>query len=145
PPSVRVTDSMSSRRRKPYSGCSVDAVGGKLRFRYRRSFAGQKTKRCAILTGLDDTPENRVRLEALAESVGQALKRGIDIRPVLAGCMGRDASGTVVVTPPLTVASYVDKFIAYQTPLVRKAQARDYRRHLTGYVVPRLGKVPLAS
>ena len=43
------------------------------------------------------------------------------------------------------MADYFEEWIAYQEPLVRKAQARDYRRHLKGYILPKLGSVPLAG
>lgn len=45
-----------------------------------------------------------------------------------------------------TVAQFYEQWISRQTPsFVRKAQARDYRRHLSMYVVPVLGQTPLAS
>jgi integrase len=45
-----------------------------------------------------------------------------------------------------TVAAYFSEWIASAVPpLVRKAQARDYRRHLRGYVLPVLGKVALTD
>ena len=40
--------------------------------------------------------------------------------------------------------AYFDVWIADKVPpIVRKAQARDYRKHVAGYVLPRLGRVTL--
>lgn len=45
-----------------------------------------------------------------------------------------------------SVTAYFMEWIATAVPpLVRKAQARDYRRHVQGYVLPALGKLPLAD
>jgi len=45
-----------------------------------------------------------------------------------------------------TVAAYFLEWIATAVPpLVRKAQARDYRRHIKGYVLPALGRHVMAD
>ncbi len=55
-----------------------------------------------------------------------------------------DVEGSAVVAPRMTWREYyavwrVDKV----HPLVRKAQERDYRRHIEGYVLPALGDLPV--
>ena len=63
--------------------------------------------------------------------------------PVLRKAFPRswDQLGESAAPPALgpTLAEYAENFIAQRTPVVRKAQARDYRRHLLRYVVPILG------
>jgi hypothetical protein len=45
-----------------------------------------------------------------------------------------------------TLRTYYARWIADQVPpRVRRAQARDYRRHFIGYILPLLGDVPLAD
>jgi integrase len=44
-----------------------------------------------------------------------------------------------------TVADYYALWIAERTPVVRRGQARDYRRHLTTHVLPLLGTRSLAA
>ena len=53
------------------------------------------------------------------------------------------ASPTTLSGP--TIADYSETWIAERTPLVRKAQARDYRRHFRSYIVPGLGTVSLSA
>src|SRR4029450_2576804 len=53
---------------------------------------------------------------------------------------------TALPTPTgRTVADYYAMWIAERAPVVRRGQARDYRRHLTTHVLPRLGRRPLAA
>src|SRR5262245_19776857 len=134
---------MSKRQRQSYIGCSVDAdPKGVLRLRWRiYDAAGLPTHR-AYVTGLRDTPENRTRLEPLASTIGALVRRGKDPTPTLNDYFGRVTSARRGADPTSgqTVASYSrDVFLPYnQAPRVRKAQARDYRRHLR-IVVERLG------
>src|SRR5262249_26966371 len=44
-----------------------------------------------------------------------------------------------------SVAAYYERWIVEQEPHVRRAQLRDYKRHLTGYVLPILGTVEIAA
>src|SRR5262249_49210154 len=126
---------------KHYVGCTLTEDGGVLRLRYR----WQGKQRSKSL-GVPATAENRAALEPLQRLIGDALDRGRDPAPLIAECLqpGTDASASVkgVETP---LACY-GAWIAQQVPpLVRRAQVRDYRRHLTGYVLPVLGLVPLAN
>lgn len=76
------------------------------------------------------------------------VQRGKDPIPTLNDYFGRAAAAARGTGAPIghTLASYVrDVFLPYnQSPRVRKAQARDYRRHLR-IVVARLGDLPLAG
>jgi hypothetical protein len=54
------------------------------------------------------------------------------------------ALATSAPTGP-TLTTYYERWIVEQEPLVRRAQLRDYQRHLTGYVLPVLGNVPVAA
>ena len=136
---------MSKRRRQTYVGCSVGERAGRLRLRFR----WQGTLH-SVATGLADTPENRRALWPLAKKVGAVIKAGEDPTAVLMRSRVRrpaeslDAATRRDLGP--TVAAYADDWLAQQTPpLVRKAQARDYRRHLLGYVLPTLGSLALAD
>ena len=89
-----------------------------------------------------DTPENREKVEKLAGLVAAFIKAGRDPFELLEG--GRKELG--VRGAGSTVAEYYSRRIADKmSPLVRKAQARDYRKHIDGYVLPRLGPTPLAD
>ncbi|MBP1688837.1 MAG: integrase family protein [Deltaproteobacteria bacterium] len=72
----------------------------------------------------------------LAESLHQTLPR--PERPTVLTPLPNTPTGP-------TVAEYYSSWIKEQIPVVRRAQARDYRRHLIRYVLPILGKVPLAE
>ena len=95
-----------------------------------------------MATGLEDTPENRRVVAPLADLVGRCIKAGKDPLPIIADSLRSKASGSLIVLPEVgpSVQAYYDDWISQQVPpLVRKAQARDYRRHIRGYVLPRLG------
>src|SRR5215475_2541149 len=127
---------MSRRRRQGWVGCSLGArADGSLRLRFR----WQGNAR-SVATGLVDTPGNRKTLEPLRDLVAATIHAGQDPMPVLRKAFPRvgdqrDESATLGPT----LADYARNFIAQRTPVVRKAQARDYRRHLLRYVVPVLG------
>ena len=100
----------------------------RLRFRWR----GQRRTKTLDLV---ETAENREKAEKLAGLVGAFMKAGRDPFELLEN--GRNEARVAGVGQ--TVAAYFDEWIGYQEPLVRKAQARDYRRHLKGYILPKLG------
>jgi integrase len=136
---------MSKRRRQAYIGCSIGERAGRLRLRFR-----WQGKPHSIATGLADTPENRRALWLLAKKVGAVIKAGENPTTVLMKAMMRcpPAPADAAPCPRLgpTVAEYAHGWIAQQTPpLVRKAQARDYRRHVLRYVVPTLGSLSLVD
>jgi len=153
---------MSRRRKQSYNGCSIESRGGKLRLRYRAlpTAAGQGAARQPSRgTGLADTPENRAALRPLAEAVGKLLAAGKDPAPALdsaivlpRGPQRKDARTATPASPatdarPLgpTVADYYATWLAERRPHVRTGQARDYRRHFDGYILPTLGDVSLAE
>src|SRR5262249_20072535 len=117
---------------------------GLLRLRYR--WQGRQR---SVATGLEATLENRAHLESLAVLVGKLADAGEDPTPILAKHLGRPELAVSTADPiPLgpTLADFYAQWIVQQTPpLVRKAQARDYRRHLTVYVLPALGQTTLAG
>jgi integrase len=143
---------MSKRRRQTYSGCSVEAHRSYLHLRFRVTLADGAVKHVARATGMSDTPENRMALRPLARLVAAAIaagKRLADVDQII----GRPAPSSVdqvsnrMAPAPSgpTVAEYFTTWIDQQTPIVRRAQARDYRRHLKRNVLPVLGKLPLAD
>jgi integrase len=139
---------MSTRRRQRSSGCSFENHGGRLRLRYRIPGKGQQAR----ATGLPDTPGNRQRLERLRLLVGAVIRAGQDPTPVLDEHFG-DYIGpaplpkSAVALPPrsMTLVAYYERWIGEQVALVRRAQARDYERHLRGYVLPVLGTMSIAE
>ena len=100
-----------------------------------------------------DTSQNRTLLRPLAKLVGAALAAGMTLAEV-DEIIGRPLRP---VAPPVantetpngasgpTVADYFRDWIVEQLPVIRKAQARDYKRHLGRYVLPALGPIPLAE
>src|SRR5262245_58718337 len=138
---------MSKRRRQRSSGCSFENHAGRLRLRFR--IPGQAGHR-ARATGLPDMPGNRQRLERLRVLVGAVIRAGQDPSPVLDAHFS--PRPRVAVSPPApdavsgpTVAAYYERWIAEQAPVVRRAQARDYRRHVVTHVLPSIGQMSLAA
>ena len=136
---------MPRKRRQGWVGCSVGRRGdGSLRLRFR--WQGRAR---SVATGLADTSENRRTLDPLRDLVAATLRAGQDPMPVLRKAFPRswDQLGEPAAPPVLgpTLAEYAENFIAQRTPVVRKAQARDYRRHLLRYVVPILGHALLTE
>jgi integrase len=141
---------MSQDSRTPYMGSWIESRHGKLRLRWRRQVGGAIRKR-AFSTGLADTPEHWELLEPIRDSIGKVVEHGKDPTPVLEAFFhgkGDESSALQPAAPPLghTVRSYADDvFLPYnQAPRVRKAQARDYRRHVK-IVADRIGALPLAT
>ena len=134
---------MSKARPPRPGGCWLDVTPqGKLRLRWR----GADGTKVGCATHLDDTTANRERVEPLRAVVAQYVQRGKDPRPVLDAYLAPSVPGTPGPKPTLghTLRSYAEEvFLPYQLPLVRKAQARDYSRHLK-IVCNHLGDVQLA-
>jgi len=131
---------MSRRRRQDYVGCSLVERDGELRLRYRWD-----RKQPGVPTGMADTAVNRRALEPLRRLVGAVLRAGKDPAPVIADALQVTPTGPAVVVP-VTVRSYYAGWILQQVaPLVRKAQTRDYRHDLEGYVLPVIGDLPLST
>jgi integrase len=140
---------MSRQRRQSYSGCSVESHEGRLRLRFRLALPDGKTRHIARATGLVDTPDNRGQLKPLTNMVAAVIRAGKDPREVLDKYLIRPEGEPIDVAALLpagpTVCEYYKSWIADQLPVVRKAQARDYRRRVTGYVLPTLGDMMLAD
>jgi len=123
-------------KRRRHIGCLVEAHRGRLRIRFR--WQGRRHSRT---TDLADTRENRAELEKVAKLVGATIDAGRDPFELFE----QPRSEVRQRTGP-TVREYFEQWIAQKVPpLVRKAQSRDYRRHIEGYVLERLGDVPLAE
>lgn len=124
-------------KRRKHIGCTVEVHNGKLRLRFRL-----RGERHSPSTELTDTPENRTQVDKLARLVAATIAAGKDPLALLEP--SRDANPTTPTT--LTVGEYFQRWISDKIPpMVRKAQARDYRRHISGYVLPQLGDLPLAE
>jgi integrase len=141
---------MSKRRRQTYSGCSLEVRRGKLRLRFRITAPEGKSQYVSRETGLDNTAANRDQLRLAARLVGAALHAGRKLADIdqIIGTQGAGEPAAVMepsVPTGVTVREYFDRWIAEQRLIVRKAQARDYKRHMERYVVPALGDVPLAE
>jgi integrase len=114
-------------QRKRYEGSSLVVKRGMLRLRWRTPDGARKS----FGTDLRDTPRHRDRLAPLVGTIGMLVRAGRDPLPTL-----RDFFTTRVPVPQEptgpTLTEYIQTvFLPYhQPPRVRKAQARDYRRHL---------------
>lgn len=140
---------MSRRRRQDYEGCSLNSNDGKLRLRWRPR---DSKRHRSFSTGLDNTSENRTKLEDIRKLVGALLAAGKDPVPHLEASFARDREEEPIeqvdtlVAPEDTVAGYYEKWIHEQdVPGVRPSRLRDYRRHMKSYVLPALGALPLQS
>ena len=143
---------MSNKRQRTSSGCSVESHDGWLRLRFRALGPDGRRQQIARATGKPDTPENYQAVRRLADLVGAALGVGRTLQEIDA-MLGHTPSGAVkpgATTKPTkengsTVSEHVERWLATQAPVVRKAQLRDYRRHLRRYVVKLIGHVLLAD
>ena len=150
---------MSRRRRQTYSGCWIEARRGQLRLRFRMEQADGTPRKITVATGRSDTPEHRRALMPLVRMIGAAVDAGKTLEQIRQA-VGEPAEVRATALEPSavpvtaaaprpgispTVAEYYERWIREQLPVVRRAQARDYRRHLTRYVLPILGKKLLAE
>jgi len=125
------------KRRRKHTGCAIEAHKGHLRLRFR--WQGQRYARA---TALPDTAENRAQLQKLANLIAATIAAGKD---PLALLEPKKPANVVPARGP-TVRQYFELWIADKVPpMVRKAQARDYRRHVEGYVLPQLGDLLIAD
>jgi len=142
---------MSNKLQQALSGCSVESHDGWLRLRFRALGPDGQRQQIARATGKRDTPENHQGVRRLADLVGAALAAGRtlqEIDAILGHAPGQAPQPAVPVAGPgkrtaMTVSEQVEGWLATQEPVVRKAQLRDYRRHLRRYVVPLIGHVLL--
>jgi len=150
---------MPRKRRQTYSGCWIEAHRGRLRLRFRVRQPDGTPKKVTIATGHTDTPEQRRALMPLVRMIGAAVDAGKTLEQirqavgepakVQATALERSALPVTAAAPrpgiSPTVAEYYERWIREQLPVVRRAQARDYRRHLTRYILPLIGHVRLAD
>ena len=135
---------MSKVPRPPCASCWIEQTPRDSRLRLRWRHGGTK---CSYGTNLEDTPATRAQLEALRQVVAGLLARGTDPRPLLDQHRAARAARPAAAAPTVcTLRAYYAQWIADQVPpRVRRAQARDYGQHFTGYILPILGDVPLAD
>ena len=127
---------MAKTTHKRHFGCTVESHRGVLRFRFR-----WRSRRYTRSTQLPDTAENRAQVEKLARLVAATIAADKDPLPLLEPKALPATRGG-----GLTVRGFFERWILdKRPPLVRRAQARDYRAHIEHYVLPRLGDVPLAD
>lgn len=135
------------KRRKDYGGCAVEPHQGWFRLRFRVRLPDGRISRVSRQTGLAVSAENAPRARALAATVTGGLRAGrtlAELDEVLRLLVPRVEEATPPAAPvPHTVRSYYEEWIAEQAPLVRKAQARVYRKDRERHVLPELGDLLL--
>ena len=91
---------------------------------------------------MPDTAENRAQLQKLANLIAATMAAGKDPLVLLAP----KTTPSQAQPHQLTVREYFELWIADKVPpMVRKAQARDYRRHIEGYVLQPLGDIAITE
>jgi integrase len=155
---------MSARSETRRKRCSLELHGKAYRIVY--SWAGCGRVRCRTPWGRDEVD----RAERLVDLMAYLLEGAIDPRSALRDVEGlvftprldaatiddlASMSDVCAASPepnagspgrgrPLTIADFYHRWVAPMVaPAVRRAQERDYRRHLEGYVLPRIGGLPI--
>lgn len=125
------------KRRRRHTGCTIEAHKGNLRLRFR--WQGRRYSRA---TALPDNADNRAQLQKLANLIAATIAADKD--PLVLLKPKTEASTSK--PNAMTVNDYFAIWIADKVPpVVRKAQARDYRRHVESYILPKLGKTAIAQ
>jgi len=142
----------SAKSKKTYKSCSIEADGRILRLRFRIRLSDGRELHRSRSTGRLDNAENRRALDKVCKLVGAAIKAGHspdEIDAILEKFTSkRSVAATQVpntVETGITVKQYFDSWLEQQKPVVRKAQARDYERHIGDYAIPRIGSLTLAE
>ncbi len=133
--------------------CSVDRTGRHLRLIY--SLRGTRV-RCTTKHRVGD-PEAEAKAVALADVFAEMLANRHDPREIFHGdprlrfSPGIEVAPAPVGAPPApafrefeTIESYFRRWFASKTE-GRKSGRRDYRRHVEGYVLPRIGSLPISD
>lgn len=149
---------MVRRRSNRHVGCSVESTpSGLLRFRFRSAMPDGRRRRFTEATLLPDTPENRVLAGRQAAVIAAELRAGTFnylrwfasgncAAAFLVGTPAGKATSDLPTEAPPTVETYYRSWIKRNVPpMVRPTQARDYTRHLEGYVIAKLGDTPLCE
>ena len=129
---------MKTRSLRKCGHCSVELFRGVLRLRWRFN----RHRYSKTLVGCTDTKDNRRKARELADAVTARLRAGIDPRPSLGM---QTELPKPLGAPGLTVEAYYRRWIDDRDPHLRKAQKRDYRKHIEKYVLPRLGSTLLTE
>ncbi|MGH7820199.1 MAG: Arm DNA-binding domain-containing protein, partial [Candidatus Binatia bacterium] len=124
--------------------------GGKLRLRFRAHLPGKGLHRFGETTELEDTPENRRRLEALAALISAEIRIGAFdyLKRFPSGSKAdafraaRAGQRAVPAGAGPTVDGYYQDWIGWKrAERVRTSRLRDYGQHFRAYVLPTLGSV----
>lgn len=141
-----------SGRKRKYVGAHTDVTpGGLLRIRFRASLPGGPDRYYfAETTDLRDTEENRARVEASCDRIGEDLSHGrFDyLRWFPQGKQAARflwARANEEPQSPQTLREYYELWLPRQRPRVAAATYRDYIKHLQGHVVPRIGHLPIGD
>jgi integrase len=128
------------RQRVRCTHCSIDVNGKALRLRWYfhgRRFSKTVSKWRPDVTGWAKAREAK-------QHIDKYLAAGKDPRLLLK--MPADPTKLETPTASISVREYYESWIEdKRPPKVRPAQARDYRRHIEGYVLPHLGNVPIPT
>src|SRR5437879_1558820 len=133
---------MAKRKRAKYRACVVQTTpAGLLRFRFRWKLPNGAVQKFAEATALNDTPENRQRVERQAEMIGAEIRAGAfdylrwfpngnRAAQYQADRGATSLAVNVTEAEPWTVKRYYVEWIERMSPtVVRASAARDYRSH----------------
>lgn len=146
---------MSRKRKRPYVGCSLGTTsGGKLRFVFRAPRPGWPgVYQYAETTALDDTPDNRRRLEPICQQIGAEIRartfsylRWFPLGHQAAAWTSQDRHPETANTKAeaATVQTYYDRWLPRKAPpTVAASTYRDYKGHFRAYILPTIGDVEL--
>jgi integrase len=131
---------MTTRGRRAH--CSVDAHYGHLRLRWR--FRGKRDGR-VVPKWMSDDETHWIQARELAKRIDAIVARGDD--PLERVWQERSRATSARLDPGLTVAEFYERWFedVRVLPGTRKAQRRDYQRHIKRYVLPHIGHIPLTQ
>ena len=131
---------MKTRGRRAH--CSVDAHYGHLRLRWR--FQGKRDGR-VVPKWMSDDETHWIQARELAKRIDAIIARGDD--PLERVWQERSRATSARLDPGLTVAEFYERWFedVRVLPGTRKAQRRDYQRHIKRYVLPHIGHIPLTQ
>ncbi len=131
---------MKTRGRRAH--CSVDAHYGHLRLRWR--FQGKRIPRVVAKWNANNEA-HWTQARELARRIDSIIARGDD--PLERVWREKSQAAIARLDPGLTVAEFFERWFEDVQVLsgTRKAQRRDYQRHIKGYVLPHIGHIPITQ
>lgn len=128
------------RQRVRSTHCSIDVNGKALRLRWY--FHGRRFSK--TVSKWQDDESGWAKAREAKRHIDKYVAAGKDPRVLLK--MPADPTKLETPAASMTVREYYESWIEdKRPPKVRPAQARDYRRHIEGYVLPHLGNVPISA